>query len=240
MGREQRLALAFKELADILVSDFRVEEYLEAFTRHCVQVLDVDAAGVLLTVKDERLEVVCATTEKTRLLELLQLTANQGPGVESARTGQCVSAADLRSDTRWDEFTPAALNAGFAAAHAIPLRLRGEVIGTLNIFRRRAGALSKDDEALSRALAEAATAGLLCKRAIEKAETLSAQLGTALTTRLVIEQAKGILAERRESTLDDAFELMRSFARNDRRKLSEVARAIVDGSPTVIELSRAH
>jgi GAF domain-containing protein len=231
MGREQRLALAFKELADILVADFSVEEYLVALTRNCVQVLDIDAAGVvLLTVKDERLEVVCATTEKAHLLQLLQLTANQGPCVESAHSGQRVSAADLRSDTRWNEFTPAVLNAGFAAAHAIPLRLRGQVIGTLNLFRRRAGALSKDDQALSQALAEAATAGLLCRRAIDEAETLSAQLGNALTTRVVIEQAKGILAERRESTVDDAFELMRSFARKDRRKLSEVARAIVDGS----------
>jgi transcriptional regulator with GAF, ATPase, and Fis domain len=238
-GREQNLALAFNELADILVCDFTVEEYLKALTTHCMQVLDVDAAGVLLAVDSERLEVVCATTEAARLLEVLQVTTNQGPCVECARTGLPISASDLRCEERWDEFTSAVLKAGFAAAHAIPLKLRGQVIGTLNLFRRRAGSLSREDRTLSQALADAATAGLLSKRAIDNAETLSMQLKSALNTRVVIEQAKGILSARRKSTLDNAFEVMRAFARNDRRKLSEIARAVVDGSPAVAELNRS-
>jgi GAF domain-containing protein len=240
MGREQNLALAFNKLADILVREFNVEEYLNGLTTNCVRVLDIDAAGVLLTVDNARLESVCATTEAARLLGVLQVTADEGPCVEAARTGQTINASDLRSEQRWNKFTPAVLNAGFAAAHAIPLRLRGQMIGALNLFRRRAGPLSREDQALSQALAEAATAGLLSKRALEDAETLAGQLKSALTTRVVIEQAKGILAARRGSTLDDAFEVMRSFARNDRRLLSEIAQAVVNGSPTVTALNREH
>jgi GAF domain-containing protein len=240
MGREQTLALAFNKLADILVCKFNVEEYLNALTTNCVRVLDVDAAGVLLTVDQTRLEVVCASTEAARLLGVLQVTANEGPCVETARTGQTINASDLRSEQQWNKFTPAALNAGFAAAHAIPLQLRGQMIGALNFFRRRAGPLSREDQALGQALAEAATAGLLSKRALEHAEALANQLQRALTTRVVIEQAKGLLAARRESTLDDAFEVMRSFARNDRRMLSEIAMAVVNGSPTVTALNKSH
>jgi GAF domain-containing protein len=240
MGREQNLALTFNKLADILVREFNVEEYLNALTTNCVRVLDVDAAGVLLTLDNTRPELVCATTEAARLLGVLQVTANEGPSVETARTGQAITASDLRSEQRWSKFTPAVLNAGFAAAHAIPLRLRGQLIGALYLFRRRAGPLSREDQALGQALAEAATAGLLSKRALEDAETLANQLKSALTTRVVIEQAKGMLAARRESTLDDAFEVMRSFARNDRRLLSEIALAVVNGSPTVTALNRSH
>ena len=239
-SRERNLALMFNKLGDILVREFNVEEYLHALTTNCVRVLDVDAAVVLLSLDNTRPELICATTEADRRLGVLQVTANQGPCVETAQTGQTITASDLRSEQRWNKFTPAVLHAGFAAAHAVPLRLRGQTIGALNFFRRRAGPLSGEDQALGHALAEAATAGLLSKRALEDAETLASQLTNALTTRVVIEQAKGMLAARRESTLDDAFEVMRSFARNDRRMLSEVALEIVNGSPTVTALNRSH
>jgi transcriptional regulator with GAF, ATPase, and Fis domain len=233
---ERQLAEAFVALADTLVDDFDVVDFLHELTVRCAQVLGVSAAGVLLTDQRGALQVIAASTEQTRLLELLQLQTDQGPCPECFHTGQPVAVADLSTSTtasRWPRFIVAAREAGFASVHAVPMRLRTDVIGALNLFGTRPGALGEDTLRLGRALADVATIGLLQARAIRQRETLADQLQTALNSRIVIEQAKGVIAERRHLDMDQSFTLLRSTARTNNRRLSDLARAVVDGSETL-------
>jgi len=231
---ERLVAEAFVELADTLVDEFDVVDFLHQVTVRCAQLLDVAAAGVLLTDQRGALRVVAASTEETRLLELLQQQTDQGPCPECFHTGRPIAIADLATVTdRWPRFVAAARSAGFASVHALPMRLRTDVIGALNLFDTRPGALTDDTIRLGQALADVATIGLLQARAIRERETLAEQLQTALTSRVIIEQAKGVIAERRQLDMDQSFTLLRGTARTTNRRLSELARAVVDGSETV-------
>jgi GAF domain-containing protein len=228
---DRLVAEAFVELADTLVDDFDVLDFLHQVTVRCAQVLGVAAAGVLLTDQRGALRVVAASTEQTRLLELLQLQTDQGPCPECFHTGRAIAVADLSAATdRWPRFVAEARQSGFASVHALPMRLRTDVIGALNLFGDRPGALDEDTIRLAQALADVATIGLLQARAIRQRETLAEQLQTALNSRIVIEQAKGVVAERRGVDMDQSFTLLRSGARATNRRLSELARAVVDGS----------
>jgi GAF domain-containing protein len=240
---EVELADVFVEMADTLVDDFDVIDFLHVMTERCVQLLGVSAAGLLLTDGRDTLQVVAASSERTRLLELFQLQADQGPCVECFRTGQPVSVADLRSAGRWPRFTAAAAEVGFTAVHAVPMRLRTEVIGALNFFDVNPGALGADKLRIGQALADVATIGLLQQRAIHRRDVLTEQLQTALNSRVLIEQAKGVLAERLHVDVADAFTLLRNGARSHNRRLSDLAQAIVDGSeqiPQTTTASRPH
>src|SRR5690348_17317758 len=226
---EIELADVFVEMADTLVDDFDMIDFLHMLTERCVQLLDVSAAGLLLTDGQDRLQVVAASSERTRLLELFQLQTDQGPCLDCFRTGQPVSVTDLPSAGLWPRFTAAAAEAGFSAVHAVPMRLRSEVIGALNLFDADPGALDSGKLRTGQALADVATIGLLQQRAIHQRDVLTEQLQTALNTRVLIEQAKGVLAERLHVDVGDAFTLLREAARNRNRRLSELAQAIVDG-----------
>jgi transcriptional regulator with GAF, ATPase, and Fis domain len=231
---DRHLAEAFVELADTLVDDFDVVDFLHQVTVRCAQVLGVSAAGVLLTDQRGTLQVVAASTEQTRLLELLQLQTDQGPYPECFHTGRPVAVADLSTATsRWPRFVAQARQIGFASVHALPMRLRTDVIGALNLFGTRPGALDPDTVRLGQALADVATIGLLQARAIRERETLAEQLQTALNSRVIIEQAKGVIAERRHLDMDASFTLLRSTARTSNRRLSDLAHAVVDGSATI-------
>jgi transcriptional regulator with GAF, ATPase, and Fis domain len=231
---ERRLAEAFVALADTLVDDFDVVDFLHQVTVRCAQVLGVSAAGVLLADQRGALRVVAASTEQTRLLELLQLQTDQGPSPESFHTGRPVAATDLSTATsRWPRFAAQARRSGFASVHALPMRLRTDVIGALNLFDAQPGALDQDTIRLGQALADVATIGLLQARTIRHRETLAEQLQTALNSRIVIEQAKGVIAERRHLDMDHSFALLRDTARTGNRRLAELARAVVDGSETL-------
>jgi transcriptional regulator with GAF, ATPase, and Fis domain len=221
------------ELADTLVDDFDVIDFLHVLTERCVQLLEVSAAGLLVTDGQDKLQVVAASSERTRLLELFQLQTDQGPCVECFHTGQPVSVADLPASGRWPRFADAAASAGFSAVHAVPMRLRKEVIGALNFFDTTAGALDEEKLRQGRALADVATIGLLQQRAIQRRDLLAEQLQTALNSRILIEQAKGMLAERWQVDMDEAFRLLRSHSRNQNRRLSELAQAIVEGSEQI-------
>src|SRR5947207_4716737 len=189
----RHLAEACVELADTLVDDFDVVDFLHQVTVRCAQVLDVSAAGVLLTDQRGALQVVAASTEATRLLELLQLQTDQGPCPECFHTGLPVAVADLSTTTqRWPRFTAHARQIGFASVHALPMRLRTDVIGALNLFGAQPGALEPHTVRLGQALPDAATIGLRQARAIRQHETLAEQLQTALNSRVIIEQAKGV------------------------------------------------
>lgn len=231
---EAQLTDVFVEMADTLVDDFDVIDFMHLLAERCVQLLDVSAAGLLLSDQRGTLQVVAASTERTRLLELFQLQADQGPCVDCFRTGQPVSVADLpAAASRWPRFTAAAAEVGFAAVHALPMRLRDEVIGALNLFDVGVGALDEGKLRIGQALADVATIGLLQERPVRRRETLAGQLQIALNSRIVIEQAKGVLAERLHLDMDHAFTLLREGARSHNRRLSELAQAIVDGSEQI-------
>jgi transcriptional regulator with GAF, ATPase, and Fis domain len=231
---EQPLADAFVEMADTLVDDFDLIDFLHVLTDRCVLLLDVSAAGLLLTDQRGALRLVAASTEQTRLLELFQLQTDEGPCLDCYRSGQPVEVADLAATGgRWPRFVKQARQTGFAAVHALPMRLRTDVIGALNLFSAEARALDSDTVRLGQALADVATIGLLQARSIQRRDILAEQLQTALNTRILIEQAKGVIAERRRVTMDQSFNLLRSKARSDNRRLSDLARAIVNGTERI-------
>jgi transcriptional regulator with GAF, ATPase, and Fis domain len=231
MMSEQRLADAFIEMADTLVDDFDVIDFLHLLTDRCVGLLDVSAAGLLLTDQQDALRVVAASSEQTRLLELFQLQTDEGPCLDCFRTGHPIAVPDLAvDDHRWPRFTAEARQTGFASVHALPMRLRSDVIGALNLFHTQPGALVPETIRLGQALADIATIGLLQERAIRRRETLAEQLQTALSSRVLIEQAKGIIAERHRIDMDQAFSLLRQAARSRSHRLSDLANAIVVGS----------
>src|SRR2546421_9407200 len=153
---ETKLADVFVEMADTLVDDFDVIEFLHVLTERCVQLLDISAAGLLLTDGQDTLQLVAASSERTRLLELFQLQTDQGPCVDCFRTGRPVSVTDLPAAGRWPRFTAAAAEVGFAAVHAVPMRLRAEVIGALNFFDVRPGPVPADKLRIGQGLADVA------------------------------------------------------------------------------------
>jgi transcriptional regulator with GAF, ATPase, and Fis domain len=217
-----------------MVADFDVIDFLHVLTDRSVQLLDVSAAGLLLADPRGELRVVAASSEAARLLELFQLQNDQGPCLDCYRNGQPVAAADLTvAAQRWPRFAPAARRAGFAAVQALPMRLREQVIGALNLFRADAGAFAPGDVRIGQALADVATISLLHERSMRRSDTLNEQLLTALNSRVVIEQAKGKLAERLGVDMDEAFSLLRHYARSRNLRLSELAQAFVDGSATL-------
>jgi transcriptional regulator with GAF, ATPase, and Fis domain len=228
---ERQVAEAFVALADTLVDDFDVVEFLHQVTARCAKVLGVSAAGVLLTDQRGALQVLAASTEQSRLLELLQLQTNEGPCPECFQTGRAIAVADLAAaGQRWPRFTAEAREVGFSSVHALPMRLRTDVIGALSLFGTDPGSLDEDTIRLAQALADVATIGILQARAIRRRETLAEQLQTALNSRIVIEQAKGVISERRQLDMDESFVLLRSTARSRNRGLSDLARSIVNGT----------
>ena len=229
----QLLSETFVELTDTMVADFDIIDFLHVLTRRSVELLDVSAAGLLLADPRGELRVVAASSEAARLLELFQLQNDQGPCLDCFRSGQPVSATDLSADQRWPRFADAAGEGGFAAVQALPMRLRDQVIGALNLFRGTAGAFDADSVHIGQALADVATISLLHERNMRHRDTLNEQLQTALNSRVVIEQAKGKLAERLGIDVDQAFTLLRDQARNHNQRLSDVARALVDGTQAI-------
>ncbi|MFJ8931988.1 MULTISPECIES: GAF and ANTAR domain-containing protein [unclassified Streptomyces] len=233
MAREQRLAEVFVEIADSLIDDFDVLDLLQRLSARCVELLDVSAAGILLADPQGELQVIAASDEHTRLLELFARQHDQGPCVECFRSGAARTNIDLRrpeSAADWPHFTPRAHEIGFRATHAIPLRLRDRVVGALNLFQRTERRLGVDEIALAQALADVATITILQQRTLEQSHVENTQLNTALTSRILVEQVKGVLAERWDTSVDEAFAAFRSYARSHHLRLTELARRVVDGT----------
>jgi len=224
---DERLALAFVELADTLVAGFDLMEFLHTLTERCVELLEVDAAGLLLADSRGALRLVAASTEQARVAELFQIQNDEGPCLDCYRTGQVVITSDIRAAqalARWPRFAAAAQEMGFAGVHAIPMRLRDQVIGTLNLFRSAPNGLDPAVARAARALVDVATIGILQERAVHQQEVVAGQLQVALNSRVLIEQAKGILAERLQMTPDQAFVLLRGYARNHNHPLTPAGR----------------
>ncbi|MER7561999.1 GAF and ANTAR domain-containing protein [Streptomyces sp. NPDC048523] len=232
MARERRLAEIFVEVADSLVEDFDVIDLLQRLSARCVELLDVSAAGILLADAQGELQIIAASDERTRLLELFALQHDQGPCVECYRTGTARTDIDLtcpEPTMGWPRFAARARETGYVSTHAIPLRLRRRVVGALNLFQTTAHRLGDDDTALAQALADVATIAILQQRTLERSHLENSQLETALTSRVLIEQVKGVLAERWNASVDDAFEAFRSYARARHLRLSELAAQIISG-----------
>ncbi|MFE9602786.1 GAF and ANTAR domain-containing protein [Streptomyces hokutonensis] len=228
---QQLLAKTFVELADNLVADFDLIDFLRLLTDRCVNMLDASAAGVLLADHDGKLRVMAASDEQVRLLELFQLQSDEGPCLEAFRTGTQVIVPDLtREVDRWPRFATAAHRSGFGAVQALPMRLRDETVGALNLFRAAPGSFDPVGTPIAQALADVATISLLQQRSAHRSTVLNEQLQNALNSRILIEQAKGKLAERQNVDMERAFTTLRSYARAHNRRLSDVARAFIDGS----------
>jgi GAF domain-containing protein len=230
MPREAMLARTLTELADTLVADFDVIELLTLLTDGCIDVLDVAAAGIMLVAPEGDLRVMASSSEAMRVLELFELQSQEGPCLDSFRTGDSVLNQDLAtSDGRWPRFAPEALAAGFRSVHALPMRLRGTVIGALNLFHIELGEMRQADLAAAQAMADVATIAILQHRATLEAQVINEQLSHALNSRVVIEQAKGMFAERASVDLEHAFLRLRNHARNHNLRLVDVAQDLIDG-----------
>jgi transcriptional regulator with GAF, ATPase, and Fis domain len=225
------LSDTFVGLADTMVADFDVIDFLHMLTDRSVALLAASAAGVVLADPRGELRVAAASSEAAGLVELFQIQNDQGPCLDCFRTGQPVTAADLAdADQRWPRFAAAAVQAGFRTVEALPMRLRDQVVGALNLFRATPSPFAAADLRIGQALADVATIGLLQERSLRRTEILAEQLQGALNSRVIIEQAKGKLAERRTIDMEDAFRLLRDYARNSNQHLTDVARNFVDSA----------
>jgi len=239
MAREVKLARTLVDLADTLVADFDVVELLTLLADRCVDVLDVGAAGLMVAAPNGDLRVMASSSETVRLLELFELQSEEGPCLDCYRTGQAVVNQDLAAvDGRWPRFVAEALAAGFHSVHALPMRLRGTVIGALNLFHIDPGEMRKADVDAAQALADVATIAILQHRATVEVQVLNEQLNQALNSRIVIEQAKGMVAERKAVDMEEAFVTLRSYARNHNLRLADVAREVIAGTLTAAALDR--
>jgi len=229
--RESILARTMVQLADNLVDDFDIVDLLTVLVDRCVEVLDVAAAGIMLAVPSGQLQLITASSEAMRIVELFELQTAEGPCLECFQARQPVVNQDLTTaHDRWPRFAPIAVEQGFRAADAIPMRLRGQIIGALNLFRIESGSLNDDDLAAAQALADIATIAILQSRRTIATQDLNAQLENALASRIVIEQAKGMIAERHNVTADEAFVDLRTHARNHNMRLADVARSTLAGT----------
>jgi transcriptional regulator with GAF, ATPase, and Fis domain len=225
------LSNTFVDLADTLVADFDVIDFLHMLTDRSVALLSASAAGVMLADPRGELRLAASSNEAAGLLELFQLQNDQGPCLDCFRTGQPVTAADLTSPSQqWPRFATAATEAGFRRVEALPMRLRDQVIGALNLFRVDPAPFDPAELRIGQALADVATIGLLHERNVRRTETVAEQLQRALNSRVVIEQAKGKLAERLGMDMDQAFGLLRDYARNSNQRLTDVAANFVNSA----------
>jgi len=227
----------FVELADTLVEGYDLIEFVHLLAERCVQVLGVDEAGVVLADEKGTLRILASSSERMRLLELFELQREDGPCLDAFRDGSPVKEHDLQVATdRWPTFRSAALAAGFRSVYAAPLRLRNQRIGALNLFAERPFGLADDDQVLSQALADVATIGLIHQRTLSQSDILTQQLQTALSSRIALEQAKGLVAEQAAITVDDAFQLLRGYARHHNRYIGEVAAEIIERTLNAADL----
>jgi GAF domain-containing protein len=236
--RETRVLGAVVSLVDSLLDDFDVVDLLTELTQRCADLLDVAAAGFLLADPLQQLRLLAATSEQARELELFQLQADEGPCVECYRTSEPVSVADLRAaKDRWPRFVPAALDAGFASVHAVPMRAAGIVLGALGLFGTRPGELNEADRLVGQTLAHIACVAILQDHAPTPA-TVMPQLRAALAGRVQVEQAKGFLRESLDVSVEQAFALLRTYGHSRGEHMTEVARRLMtdrNSRPALLE-----
>ncbi|MCS5718712.1 GAF and ANTAR domain-containing protein [Herbiconiux sp. CPCC 205763] len=229
--REEQLAEAFVSLADTLVADYDVVELLHTLVVRSAEILGVADAGILLPADDGNLEVIASTSERSHLIGLLQLSSGEGPCVDAYATGHQVSVDDIAATSlRWPRFAARAGSLGYRSMYALPMRLRDRTIGSLNLFSDELGPADPRDMAAAQALADVATIGILQERALREADVARDQLQHALNSRVIIEQAKGVIAHTDGVDMEEAFRLLRARARNSGQMLSIVAHDVVESA----------
>jgi transcriptional regulator with GAF, ATPase, and Fis domain len=237
MAREEELLTAFIEFADTLVAEYDVVEFLHRLATRCVELVDVAEAGIMLADSDGKLRYVASSSERMHLIELFELQHEEGPCVDAYRGGVPVhSALGEEADARWPHFAPHSRDAGFESVSALPMRLRSQVIGALNVFSTTTKVLDPENQMIAQSLADIATIGILQERALRDARVVTIQLETALESRIVIEQAKGIVAERNQVGIDTAFTQLRAYARTHNRHLSQAAKEVISGALPTADL----
>ena len=234
--RGEQLSRTMVELADTLVHGFDVVEFLQSLSTSCVELFGLASAGVMLHDSRQNLQVVASSDERGRALELLELQNSEGPCLDAYRLKRPVQAVAEDALDRWPMFTPHAQSMGYEAYIAVPMRLRDQVIGALNLFRDRGRLLHEHELREAQALADIATIGLLNERALRESRLVAEQLQHALTSRVVLEQAKGALASLLDCDVDEAFRVMRSYARDHNLRLGDIARQVIQGELTAAEL----
>lgn len=240
MARESFLISTLVELADNLVDDYDVIDVLSLLSDRCVQAVDVDAAGVMLASPGGELQYIASSSESMRLLELFQIQVDEGPCVDCFRDGKAIINHALTDpDERWPRFSPEAMARGFKAVHCLPLRLRGRTIGALNLFRAHEGQLDEADVIVAQGLADVATIAILQHQSALDANILNVQLNNALNSRIIIEQAKGMVSQAANCDINEAFSRLRMHARNHNEGLTSVAHRIIEGQLRVDELADA-
>ncbi len=235
-SREEKLNLAFVKVADTLIADFDVIDLLHTLLIECTEILDVQAGGLMLADGSGDLQLLASTSEQADFVEMMQLNAGSGPCVDCFASGTPVSVADIESGgARWPEFRTAALQRGFASVYAVPMRLRGRILGTMNLFGTSVGKLSDRDAAVAQALADVATIGILQERGIRETSVIADQLQRALGSRILVEQAKGVLSATTELGLEEAFTAMREYARTNNLTLRFVAEGVTGRTLDITE-----
>ena len=237
IAREARVLDAVVSLVDSLLDDFDVVDLVTQLTEHCASLLDITSAGLLLADPRGQLHLMAATSGKTRELELFQLQADQGPCVDCYATGRPVSISDLQAAAqRWPQFVSAATDAGFSSVHALPMRAARTVLGALGLFGTGIGELTDADLLVAQTLALIACVAILQEQA-PTPEVVLPRLHHALTCRVEVEQAKGFLRERLRVSVEDAFHLLRRYARTHGEHLTVVSRRLVnqpDSRPAIL------
>ena len=237
--RESQLLDAVSALTETMVSEYDVVEIAQILVETCTNLFDVEAAGLLVVGTDGLLDVLASTSEASRLIEVLQVDAQAGPCLDCFRTGQLISVPDIsEGPERWQAFIDKAQDLHFRSVHAIPLRHRDIVIGTLNLLGTRVGALNGPDLKAARALADVTTLGILNDRSSREQALVQRHLELALSSRVTIEQAKGFIAHRRNISVDEAFQLLRRHARSHQVRLVDVATGVITGSLELDEPGR--
>lgn len=234
-SREQKIAATFVRMADTLVADYDMVDLLHTLVQDCTEILAVDAGGLMLADSAGQLELIASTSESADLVEILQISAGAGPCVDCYTTGLPVTVGDIsNSGDTWPAFQAVALAQGFRSVHATPLRLRGKVLGTMNLFGLTIGELNEADIAVAQALADVATIGILQERNARDSDILAGQLQRALQSRIIIEQAKGAVAQSSSISPDEAFSVLRTYARNNNLTLNAVCEGVLDSSLDII------
>ncbi|MCU1579960.1 MAG: transcriptional regulator [Rhodoglobus sp.] len=235
LSREERITAAFVTVADTLIDDYDVIDLLHTLVEECTSILDVNAGGLVLADESGALQLIASTSEKADFVEVMQLNAGIGPCIQCFTTGLAVAVGDIeKSGGEWPGFQVAALRAGFRSIYATPLRLRGQTLGAMNLFSTKVGELNEPDAAVAQALADVATIGILQERSIRETGIVTEQLQRALESRIIIEQAKGVLSAVGHIGVDAAFTALRQYARHNNTSLRVVAEGVIDRSVDVL------
>jgi len=238
-SREAEINTAFVTVADTLTTDYDLVDLLHTLVQSCASILSMEAGGLMLVDGAGELQLMASTSEAAVFVEIMQLNASTGPCIDCFRTGVAVSAGNISGLTLWPAFQAAALEQGFHSVLATPMKLRGKIIGTMNLFGATVEEVSPRNAAVAQALADVATIGILQERVIQEGHVVEAQLHRALDSRILIEQAKGVIANELSLSMDEAFALLRKYARDRNLTIRSVSEHISNREITVQHISAA-